>query len=75
MLLVILAILVIIGIIFATVILVLFIVVVGRKHFNILYKRGAGAKEEVVCDLSMYDPTALDELPDELEYEGAPQEA
>ena len=74
MLLVILAILVIIGIIFATVILVLFIVVVGRKHFNILYKRER-AKEEVVCDLSMYDPTALDELPDELEYEGAPQEA
>ncbi|KAI6651533.1 hypothetical protein LOD99_5141 [Oopsacas minuta] len=73
MLLVILVILVIIGIIFATIILVLFIFIVGRRHFNILYKRER-AKEEVVCDLSMYDVNNLNKLPKILEYEGAPQE-
>ena len=73
MLLIILVILVIIGIIFATVILVWFILVVGRRHFNILYKRER-AKEEVVCDLSMYEYAAIGKLPDFLDYEGAPQE-
>ena len=65
-LLVILVILVIIGIIFAFIILVWFILVVGRRHFNILYKRER-AKEEVVCDLSMYDYEAINKLPDYLE--------
>lgn len=73
LLIVILVILVIIGLIFATIILVWFILVVGRRHFDILYRREL-AKEAVVCDLSMYQHTAMDSLPEYLEYEGAPQE-
>ena len=72
-LIIILVILVEIGLIFATIILVWFILVVGRRHFNILYKRER-AKEEVVCDLSMYEYGAINKLPDFLDYEGAPQE-
>ena len=72
-LIIILVILVVIGLIFATIILVWFILVVGRRHFNILYKRER-AKEEVVCDLSMYEYGAINKLPDFLDYEGAPQE-
>ena len=71
---IVLAVLVIIGIVFATIILVLFILVVGRRHFNIIYKRER-AKEEVVCDLSMYDDEAIKKLPDFLDYEGIPQKS
>ena len=66
--------LVFIGIIFAIIIIVWFILVVGRRHFNILYKREL-AKEEVVCDLSMYDYEVIEKLPNYLEYEGVPLEA
>ena len=70
---IILVFLVITGIIFSTVILVWFILVLCRRHFSILYKRER-AKEEVVCNLFMYEYAAIENLPAFLDYEGAPQE-